>query len=173
MTEASTLPRPHGAVRDGAVRDAAAQSAARPAFAGLRTLGVPAHVGVIMGLSAGAYALSLAAVTGLQSSTEAGLAADRAPAIAEIDVLQRDHLELERRLESAKNAYQEAAAAYSSTGDGFAAMEAKLGNLATLMTEINGTAASLPTSVRLPAVSRNVSGGSAPAVHATTTASGG
>lgn len=59
------------------------------------------------------------------------------------------------------------------SGAGFATMEAKLGELATVVTEINGKASSLPTSVKLPSVSRNVSGGSAPAVHATTTASGG
>ncbi len=36
-------------------------------------LSIPAHVGVILGLSTGAYALAVAGVTGLQSSTEAAI----------------------------------------------------------------------------------------------------
>lgn len=163
MTESVRLFRPGAAERE---------AIAQPAFAGFRRFPVPAHVAVLMGLSAGAYALSLAAVTGLQSTTEAGLAVDRAPAIAAIDAARRAHGELERRLEATRRAYEAAAAAYASTGDGFVAMEARLAELAGVVTEINGSAASLPTSVKLPAVTRTVSAGAAPVVHATTTASG-
>jgi hypothetical protein len=140
---------------------------------GLRSIRLPAHLGVLMGLSAGAYALCLAAVTGLQSLTESELAADRAPALETIRTVQQDHDRLEERLVAARSAYTAAAEAYRASGTGFAAMEARLSELSTLMTEINGTAAALPTSVKLPSVKKSVSGGSAPAVHATTTASGG
>ena len=51
-------------------------------ISGLRSIRLPAHLGVLMGLSAGAYALFLAAVTGLQSLAESQLAADRAQATA-------------------------------------------------------------------------------------------
>jgi hypothetical protein len=140
---------------------------------GLRSIRLPAHLGVLMGLSAGAYALCLAAVTGLQSLTESELAADRAPALETIRTVQQDHDRLEERLVAARSAYTAAAEAYRASGTGFAAMEARLSELSTLMTEINGTAAALPSSVKLPSVKKSVSGGSAPAVHATTTASGG
>lgn len=146
---------------------------AKPALAGLRSLRIPAHVVVLMGLSAGAYAISLAGVTGLQSTTEAALAAARVPAIAAIEISQQEHARLEQRLETARKAYEAAAAAYAATGDGVSTMESMLGELAGLMTEINGSAASLPSSVKLPALSRSASAGAAPAVHATTTASGG
>ena len=127
-----------------------------------------------MGLSAGAYALSLAGVTALQSSSEAALAADRAPALAVIEAAQRDHGALEARLESARSAYEAAAAAYASTGAGFADMEARLKDLAKAMTELNGSAATLPSGVKLPSVSRSAgSAAAAPPVQATTTASGG
>lgn len=142
-------------------------------ISGLRSIRLPAHVGVLMGLSAGAYALCLAAVTGLQSLSESQLAADRAPALETIRTVQQDHDRLEQRLASARAAYTAAAEAYRASGTGFAAMEARLNELATLMTEINGATAALPTSVKLPSVNKSVSGGSAPAVHATTTASGG
>ena len=140
---------------------------------GVRSIQLPAHLGVLMGLSAGAYALCLAAVTGLQSMTEAQLTADRAPAIETIRIVQQHHDELEQRVTSARSAYTAAAEAYRASGTGFAAMEARLSELSTLTTEISGTTATLPTSVKLPSVKKSVSGGSAPAVHATTTASGG
>lgn len=139
----------------------------------LRSIRLPAHLGVLMGLSAGAYALCLAGVTGLQSMSEAQLAANRAPAIETIRSVQQKHDQLEARLATARSSYAAAAEAYRASGTGFAAMEARLSELSTLMTEINGTTAALPSSVKLPSVSRSVSGGSAPAVHATTTASGG
>lgn len=140
---------------------------------GLRSIRLPAHLGVLMGLSAGAYALCLAGVTGLQSVAESQLAADRAPALETIRTVQQDHDRLEARLATARSSYAAAAEAYRASGTGFAAMEARLSELSTLMTEINGTTAALPSSVRLPSVNKSVSGGSAPAVHATTTASGG
>lgn len=143
------------------------------AVAMVRSVRMPAHLGVLLGVAACGYALCLATVTGLQSSSEAQLAADRAPAIATIRIVQDNHARLEQRLGPARAAYAAAAEAYCVSGAGFATMEATLGELATLMTEINGTASSLPTSVKLPSVSRSVRGGSVPAVHATTTASGG
>lgn len=139
----------------------------------VRGLRLPAHLGIFLGLAAGGYAVCLAAVTSLQSSTEARIAADRAPALATIRMVQADHARLEQRLESARAAYAAAAEAYRVSGSGLATMEAKLSELATLMTEINGTASSLPATVKLPSVRGSVGGRSAPAVHATTTASGG
>ena len=138
----------------------------------LPSLGVPAHIGVMLGLSTGAYALSLALVSGLQASSEAALAADRAPALATIDAVDRSYVRLEAEVQAARSAYDAAAAAYAKSGTGFQDMEARLADLAAAVAEINGTAASMPTSIKLPSVSRSVSGAAAPVVHATTGASG-
>lgn len=146
---------------------------AKPALAALRSVRVPAHVVVLMGLSAGAYAIAVAGVTGLQSRTESALAAARAPAIAAIETSQQEHARLEQRVEAARKAYEAAAAAYAATGNGLSTMESTLGDLVGVVTEINGSTASLPTSVKLPAISGSVSVGAAPVIHATTTASGG
>ena len=139
----------------------------------LPSIAVPAHIGVLLGLSTGAYALSLAFVSGLQASSEAAIAAQRAPALATIDALDRGHTRLEADLLAARSAYEAAAAAYAASGAGFQDLEARLADLATVVAEVNGTAASMPTTVKLPSVSRSVSGATAPAVHATTGASGG
>ena len=40
----------------------------------------PVHLAVLVGMSASAYAISLAGVAALQSDTDARVAADRAPA---------------------------------------------------------------------------------------------
>ena len=138
----------------------------------LPSLGVPAHIGVMLGLSTGAYALSLALVSGLQASSEAALAAERAPALATIDAVDRSYVRLEADVQAARTAYEAAAAAYAETGTGFQDMEARLKDLAAAVAEVNGTAASMPTSIKLPSVSRSVSGAVAPVVHATTGASG-
>ena len=73
---------------------------------------VPAHLGVILGLSTGAYALTLAAVTGLQSSAEAATRMGRAPTMAAIDAMAADHDRLTARLDAARAAYEAAAGVY-------------------------------------------------------------
>lgn len=134
---------------------------------------IPAHLGIILGLSTGAYALALAAVTGLQSTTEAATRLERAPTIAAIGELTAGHDRLTARLDAARAAYEAAAGAYAGAGLQVADLEARLNELAAAVTEVSGTAASLPSGVKLPPVSRTVSAISAPAVQATTGASGG
>lgn len=143
---------------------------ALPAMPSLR---VPAHIGVLLGLSTGAYALSLALVSGLQASSEAAIAAQRAPALATIGALDRGYASLEADLRAARSAYQAAAGTYAATGSGFQTMEARLADLAAAVGQVNGSAAAMPATVRLPSVSQAVSGAAAPAVQATTGASGG
>jgi hypothetical protein len=139
----------------------------------LPSIGVPVHIGVLLGLGTGAYALSLAFVSGLQATSEAAIAAQRAPAMATIDALDRGHARLEADLKAARSTYEAAAAAYAATGSGFQDLEARLADLAAAVAKVNGTAASMPTTVRLPSVSRSVTSAPAPAIHATTAASGG
>ena len=134
---------------------------------------VPAHLGVILGLSAGAYALTLAAVTGLQSSAEAATRMERAPTIASIDAMAAGHDRLTARLDAARAAYEAAAGVYGDAGLQVADLGARLDALAAAVSEVSGTASSLPSSVRLPPISRSVAKVAAPASQATTGASGG
>ena len=72
----------------------------KPAVAGLRSVRVPAHVVVLMGLSAGAYAIAVAGVTGLQSRTESALAADlEGTEVLEPEAIGRFRLRLPPRLQ--------------------------------------------------------------------------
>ena len=136
-------------------------------------LSVPAHIGVLVGLSTGAYALTLAAVTAFQSSAETALRAERASTIAAIGEMVAAHDSLQDRLDQARAAYEAAAGAYSSAGLEVAGLETRLAELAAAVTEVSGTASSLPSSVKLPRVAGAVATVKAPVTQATTSASGG
>ncbi|MEO8463177.1 MAG: hypothetical protein ABI555_08190, partial [Chloroflexota bacterium] len=64
----------------------------------LRSVRTPPHIGILLGLSTGAYAMTLGGVTLLQSISEAALIADRTPAVAAIQILQQQHTVLDQRL---------------------------------------------------------------------------
>lgn len=132
----------------------------------------PHHVAVFLGLSAGAYALSLAAVTALQARSEAAVAADRAPTARAIDMLAAQHDSLEADARRAGLTYGQAAGAYDRVGQAMADVEAQLAGLATIVADVDGAARALPDHVALPRISRTVST-VRPTVHATTAASGG
>lgn len=136
-------------------------------------ISIPAHVGVLLGLSTGAYALALAAVTGLQSSAEAEARLERAPTIAALGAMAADHDRLTARLDAARAAYESAAGVYGDAGLAVANLEARLDALAAAVSVVSGTAASLPSGVKLPPISASVTRVSAPASQATTGASGG
>lgn len=137
----------------------------------LASLRVPAHVGVMLGVSTAAYAVTLAAVTGMQASSEATLAAERAPVIARIADLNARNQALTDDLALAGRHYDAVARAYLDAGGQLADLETALASLATSVQSIDGVSRSLPTSVSLPRVSRASSGG-APATSSTTGASG-
>jgi hypothetical protein len=135
----------------------------------------PIHLGVIVGLSAGAYAVSLAGVTGLQSARDAATAAERAPASEAAARLDALHTDLERRVVAAGAAYDAAAAAYAELAAGLGTFDGRLQTLAGAVSAIEGTSVSLPTSVAVPHVSKAAPvarAAAAPAVHGTTSASG-
>jgi len=134
-------------------------------------LGLPSHVIVMLGASTATYALVLAGVAGLQSRTEADLAAMRAPAVEGLTSLQQGHDEIGARLQAAQDAYNAAVQSYSDAGWSLDELQAQLGAFAGAVAEIDGVSRSLPTSVTLPKVSRS-SGSVAPSTQGTTGASG-
>ena len=135
---------------------------------------LPAHLAVLVGVSAGVYAVSLAGVTALQSSADARLRTQREPIQLAADTATANHDALEARLEDAARRYEALATRYGSVGDGLAGMEGDLGSLATRAAALTESAASLPTKFALPKVHISVPrAASAPKTHATTRASGG
>ena len=133
----------------------------------------PFHLGVFLGLSAGAYAISLAAVTAFQAQSELVVAADRAPAARAIAELAAGHDTLESRASIAGQAYGRASVAYDAVGRTLSDVEVRLSDLAGVVGEVDGAANALPDRVALPRINRAAATVSRPTVHATTAASGG
>lgn len=133
----------------------------------------PVHLAVVVGLSAGAYAASLAGVTALQAASQRSLAADAAPAAAAIDQLRSHHDAMDTRLAAAAATYDRAAASYDQVSGDLAAYETQLGALAKQVARAKGSASWMPTSAgSLPSVARSATPASRPSSHATTCASG-
>jgi hypothetical protein len=133
----------------------------------------PAHVFVMLSASTAAYAIALAAVAGLQSADDAALAAARDPVARAVEQVSAGRDDVLGRLDRARAVYAALAESYGAAGGSLTALEAQLAALSSSVAAIDGASRSLPTSVRLPRVAGSVSGGSAPATHATTRASGG
>ena len=133
---------------------------------------VPPHVTVMLGVSTAAYAVTLAGVTGMQATSEAGLAAQRAPAIARVQDLATRNDALAADLALAGQRFDAVAAAYVAAGGRVSDLESALASLATSTHAIDGVSRSLPTGAALPRVTRVAVGGTAPATSATTGASG-
>lgn len=134
---------------------------------------IPPHVVVMLGATTAGYALALAGVAGLQAKTEAALTADRAPALDAVGTVGSSHDRLTARLDEAADAYAAAADEYRTAGGALDALQAELGDLASIVAEIDGVSRSLPASVRLPPVVTNVVRVRVPTTHGTTGASGG
>jgi hypothetical protein len=131
----------------------------------------PVHIGVVVGLSASVYAVSLAAVTGLQAGRIASADEAARPATRAVDELSTVHAEFERRLAAIRDAYNASTGSYAASAARIAAYEAAIRQLAGTVDGIAGSVQSMPSTVRLPSVSR-AAAGRPPAIHACTTASG-
>jgi uncharacterized protein YlxW (UPF0749 family) len=133
----------------------------------------PIRAGMLLGASAAVYAVVLAGVSGLQAGTDSELAARQQPYL---DALARERAAndgLQATIATADGQVQALGEIYTRTGDEVTAYEARLDALASLVAEVQGSAAALPARISLPAVSvRSSVGGTAPATTATTGASG-
>jgi hypothetical protein len=132
----------------------------------------PVHLAVLLGVSACAYAVSLAAVTALQSHADARLAAAREPIGRATDAVAADRRTLEAAVEDVARRYSVLADRYRRSGLSLEEVEASLDELATRAADVSESAASLPTRFRLPSVGAAPRSVAAPATHATTGASG-
>ena len=135
---------------------------------------VPAHLAILVGVSASAYAVSLAGVTALQSTSDARLIAEREPIRLAAEAAAADHQALEAAAKRAADHYAALAARYDGAGTGMADLEGALDGLATRAAALTESTASLPTRFSLPHVrSAPRISSSAPKTHSTTRASGG
>ena len=139
---------------------------------------IPTHLAMLVGVSAGVYAVSLAGVTALQSTEDARLHAQREPIQLTADTAAANHDALQARLEAAAQHYEALATRYGSVGDGLAGMEGDLGALAGRAAKLTQSTATLPTNfatrLALPRVQYSAPrAASVPRTHATTRASGG
>ncbi len=134
----------------------------------------PLHVPIALGVTAGLYAISLAGVAGLQHQADTALAATRQPLADAVSGLARERASLEANLQATVAALNAASAAYGTTLNGSAALDASVVALAAQVQAATGAAAHVPTgAARLPSAPRVVTVVvTAPSTQATTGASG-
>jgi hypothetical protein len=135
-------------------------------------IGLPAHVLVLLAASTAGYALMLAAVTGLQSRSEAALAAARQPAVDGVAQVRAGHDDLTTQLDAAQADYNSTVAAYVAAGGSLDALTSRLTVLTSLVGEIDGVSRSMPAAVKLPTVHTSVGTVRSPTTQSTTGASG-
>lgn len=129
---------------------------------------------MLAGLSASAYAASLALVTMLQSSADSALIAERAPIRTIADSISGSHDSLEASIAAATRRYGLIADRYGALVPKIAGVERGLDALATTTAGVANSTLTLPTHVSLPSVQAapRIVRVAAPATQATTGASG-
>lgn len=133
----------------------------------------PLHLAMMAGLTAGAYAASLAGVTALQASSDRAISDATVPTSDAVDLLKTHHDDLETRLAAAAAAYDAAATRYQGIAGDLLAYEKQLKALARQVTRAKGSATWAPAAGgSLPTVGRSAASAPRPASHATTCASG-
>lgn len=119
----------------------------------------PYHLGVAIGLSAGVYATSLAAVTILQIDQDKRLAADRQPVGDAISMLGYHNDRLAAGLADASSVFDEASQRYGSVVDDIGELHVAVKKLGKVIGRIEGTSTDfqLPGLIRLPSVPNSAS----------------
>jgi hypothetical protein len=135
----------------------------------------PIHIGIAVGVSASLYAVSLAAVTGLQSQQNAQISAGYAPIADAADRLDVANADLEARMDAARAAFDASTTAFSDLAGRVPGFESKLKALAGTVGKLHGSSVSLsvPSSGgSIPRVAGSRPVAAKPPVHTTTSASG-
>ena len=134
----------------------------------------PVHLAMLVGLSASAYAGSLAVVTMLQSTTDVAIAAERAPIREIADAITAGHDDLETTVAYAARRYGLVTDRYGALLPELSQAEAALDGLAKTTSAVTDSALALPSHVSLPALpaAARIVRVAAPATRATTGASG-
>jgi hypothetical protein len=136
-------------------------------------LDTPSRAGLLIGVSAAVYAVSLAAVSGLQFQTDAANAAAAAPMVSALGRTRAVNDALDALLRAADARARAVAAEYDAFGGDATAYQQQLDGLAALVADVRGSAAALPVTISLPkVVTHGAIAGAAPATSGVTSASG-
>jgi hypothetical protein len=134
---------------------------------------LPGRAFALIGLTGGCYAVSLAAVAGLQSASEGAEVAARAPYASGVAQLAGGNDRLESNLPVLADLDAAAVDANDRLTGAMTALEARLGGLSTSVSAVDGAARALPARAPMPVPVRSVgvSRAATPA-HAATGGSG-
>lgn len=113
---------------------------------------IPYHLGVAIGLSTTAYALSMTVVTGLQIEHDRALIEDRRPVEDAIAMLGAHHERIAAQLEEALKRYESGSQDYEAISARLREVRAQIERLGLSVESIEGMAGLLPSQLRLPAI---------------------
>ena len=163
-------PRPGATAAPRPVARTHVRDSARPAVARKEAiLTTPARAGMLVGASAAVYALTLAGISGLQAETDAAVAAARARYQDVVAQTRAANDELEAQIVKANAEVGALVAIYGKVGTNVESYQTRLDSLAALVAEVQGSAAALPTRIKLPTVTmRGATAGSSRSSAGTT-----
>ncbi len=138
------------------------------------------RAGMLVGVSAAVYAVSLSTIAGLQAQTQLDAAARQGPAFDAVGRAKAGNDSLQAAVEAADARVRALATQYESVSSGVAGYQARLAELSQLVSLAEGSAAKLNANFTLPTVTMHGAisaggvggGGGSVAVTTTTTASG-
>ncbi len=138
-------------------------------------LSTTTRAGMLVGVSAAVYAVSLAGVSGLQAQSQADVAAQHQPAIEAVAQAKAANDALEAAIQDADARARALTADYGAVSKDMTAYQAQFAQLSDLVARIQGTAAKLNASFKLPTVSMHgaISGGTSSTTVVTTTSASG
>lgn len=182
---APATPARQSPLRGGRIRELVRKEVARPTgIASAARLAKPrgdallstaTRAGALIGVSAAVYAVSLAAVAGLQAQSQEQAAAAAQPALDSLARTRAANDEMAAAIKDADARLQVLAHEYATTSEDMAAYQAEFQQLSSLVAKIQGSAAAMNTNFKLPTVTMRgaiSSGGGGTTVVTTTTASG-
>jgi prefoldin subunit 5 len=167
------VPEPEVASR-GTATTAKAARLAKPR--GEAWLSTATRAGMLVGVSAAVYAVSLASVSGLQAQSQAEVAAANQPAVDAVARAKAANDALDAAIQDANRRLEALARQYDSVSSDMSAYQAQFDRLSQLVAKIQGSAATLNAGFTLPAVTMHGAigggGGGGTVVVTTTSASG-
>ncbi len=141
-------------------------------------LSTATRTGVLIGVSAAVYAVSLASVSGLQAQTQSDAAAAAQPALDALASTKATNDAMADAIKAADARLQALASDYNTTSGDMAAYQAQFAQLSALVAKIQGSAAAMNANFKLPSVTMRGAigsgggGGGGGTVVVTTSASG-
>ena len=173
--EASPGGRAIARVRSGSARPVAIAAVARHAKPrGDALLSTATRAGVLIGVSAAVYAVSLATVAGLEAHTQSQAVAAAQPQLDAIASAKAANDEVDAAIRDADARLRALASDYNAASTDMATYQAQFQQLSALVAKIQGSAAAMNANFKLPSVTiRGAAGGGGSSVVVTTTSGSG